>query len=203
MLNALPNDTKLFENPILVRGIAQIISTPPNQSSDAKMPPIIRDGKHDAPLSFRFVEQCGRLVDTQTKRAVRSHAMREVRNRQKQKKQMRVNSLCQCSTKTPISPMPKREKTSFKLDSTDFHLPLVISKRCKHCSGLQFFESPPSPDVERLSPKITTLAVAQLDPFGTTAQVPASLAVRFSSELEVITSHSEYICRSVHPSFHR
>jgi hypothetical protein len=154
------------------------------------MTPIFKDGMHDAPLSFRFVEQSGRLVDKETKRAVRSHAMREVRSRQKQKKQM-INSLCQCSTSTPAFPMPKRKTTSFKLDSVEYRLPLVISERCKQCSGLQFFECPHSPDVEQLAPNITTLAVAQFDPFGSVIELPTNLTVKFSRELEVIKSHSE------------
>jgi hypothetical protein len=67
----------------------------------------------------------------------------------------------------------------------------VISKRCKQCSGLQFFEYPPSPEVDKLSPNTTALAVAQFDPFGSVIELPASLTVKFSRELEVIKSHSE------------
>jgi hypothetical protein len=152
------------------------------------MGPSLKDS-NGPPLAFRFVSQSGRLVDKKTKRAVRSHAMREVRSRQKQKRQIKDNSLCRCSTSPPASPV--LGTGGCRLDDMNPNLPLVISKRCSQCAGMKFLECPSSPEMEQLSPNITMFAVAQFDPFGSVTELPDSLTRNFSYELEAIKAHGE------------
>lgn len=140
------------------------------------------------PLSFRFVSQSGRLVDAQTKRAVRSHAMREVRSRQKKKHQNTVNSLCQCSTPIPASPTVK---SGWRIDENEnTNLPLVVSKRCV-CGGMSFVECLP-PEVVGMVVTGAGLAIFGVGT-GLELELPVRLVRRFGGEIEGIKAHGKSI----------
>src|SRR6266699_1384261 len=147
--------------------------------------------KHGPPLAYRFVGQSGRKIDESTHSAIRSHAMKEFRNRQRQQKQLEILrsgqqfgkdkdlDLCRCLPLAQHSSAASEQYSKRRRLGTSSTTPTPASERCYCCGRLR---SPLSQEVAVLQqPSVATFAAAGLDPFNSITELPASLISKFSN----------------------
>ncbi|KIM94807.1 hypothetical protein OIDMADRAFT_149363 [Oidiodendron maius Zn] len=164
---------------------------------------------HAPPLAYHFVRQSGRKIDESTRSGIRSHAMKEFRNRQRQQKQRRIVqsgqqsviekdlSLCRC---LPRGQIPSASTEQYSGKSRD-DLPLTslesTSGYCYHCGKAQllgFSQSQEMDIVQQCSIPTDTFAAADFDPFNSIADLPPPLTSKFSNEINAIKSHAITFC---------
>ena len=156
------------------------------------------------PLSYRFVRQSGRKVDESSRSAIRSHAMKEFRKRQRQQKQLETVqsgqklvvengiSLCRCSTLAQLSSAPSEHYSTIRRLDTPTAPLTPAPEPCYLCSRVQSLRMSPSQQMnvlQQLSSPIASFAAADFDPFNSIAELPPSLTSKFSSEINIIKTH--------------
>jgi hypothetical protein len=164
--------------------------------------------RHGPPLAYRFIRQSGRKIDESTHRPIRSHAMKEVRNRQRQQKQLELVrsgqqsakekdlSLCRCLPLAQLSAAASEQYSKGRTLDTSSTTLASASERCYRCGGVQLLRLSPSQEMDVLqqpSSCIPTFAAADFDPFNSTTELPPSLTSKFSYEINAIKTHGWYI----------
>ena len=163
--------------------------------------------KQGRPLAYRFVGQSSRKVDQSSHSAIRSHAMKEFRNRQRQQKKQEILrtgqqsvmeddlSLCRCLPLAQLS-LASSEQYS-KSQRLDTSSPPFTSapECCDRCGGVRLLRSSPSQQVDVLQQhsSLTTFATADFDPFDSITELPLSLTSKFTNEINAIKTHGSYI----------
>jgi hypothetical protein len=156
------------------------------------------------PLAYRFVRQSSRKVDESSHSAIRSHAMKEFRKRQRQQKQLEIVqsgqqsvvengiSLCRCLTLAQLSP-PSSEQHSKRrrlhTPPTPFSPTPEPCCLCRRVQSLRMSSSQHMNALQQLSSPIATFSAADFDPFNSIIELPPSLTSKFSSEINVIKTH--------------
>jgi hypothetical protein len=165
----------------------------------------IRDGP---PLAYRFVGQSGRKVDESAHSAIRSHAMKEFRNRQRQQKQLEIVrtgqesaeekeelGICRCLPLAQLSSATSEEYLDSRRFDTSLTTLTSASERCYRCGRVQLLRLSPSQEMgvlQQLSSSIASFAAADFDPFNSIAELPPSLTSKFSNEINAIKTHGWY-----------
>lgn len=155
--------------------------------------------RHAPPLAYHFVEQAGFKIDESTRSGIRSHAMKEVRNRQRQQKQVETVhsgqqsftekgiSLCRCLAVAQFSSVSSRQNLETRRVDTS---PRSTADHC--CNREQLFAlslSQHRDGLQQLSSSMATFATADFNPFHSIPDLPVSLTLKFSNEINVIKSH--------------
>lgn len=145
--------------------------------------------RHAPPLAYHFVGQAGSKIDESTRSGIRSHAMKEFRNKQRQQKQVEIVqsnqqsvienglSLCRC--------LPEAHFSSLTLLTP-------TSGHCYHCNGAQLVGSSPSQwwdDGQQLPSSLTTCPAVDFNLLNSITDLPPSLTSKFSNEINAIKSH--------------
>ena len=161
--------------------------------------------RHGPPLAYRFVGQSGRKIDESTHSTIRSHAMKEFRNRQRQQKQLEILrsgqqfgkdkdlNLCQCLPPAQHSSAASVQDSKRRRLDTSSTTPTSASERCYYCGRLRSSLSQEMAAQQQPS-SIATFAAADFDPFNSITELPASLTSKFSNEINAIKTHGWYIC---------
>jgi hypothetical protein len=159
---------------------------------------------HGPPLAYRFVRQSGRKIDESAHSGIRSHAMKEFRNRQRQQKQLRSAqsdpqpviekdpSLCQCLPHGQISSTSPEQSSGRQRVGLSLTSLRSASSRCYHCGKVQSlgFSQPQEIDtLQQHSIPTDTFAAADFDPFNSITDLPLPLASKFSNEINAIKYH--------------
>ena len=160
------------------------------------------EARHGPPLAYRFVGQSGRKIDESTHSAIRSHAMKEFRNRQRQQKQLESGqqfgkdkdlSLCRCPPPTQHSSAASEQYSKRRRLDTSSTTLTSAPERCYCCGRLRSSLSQEMAVLQQPS-SIATFAAADFDPFSSITELPASLTSKFSNEINAIKTHGWYIC---------
>jgi hypothetical protein len=155
------------------------------------------------PLAYRFVGQSGRKIDESTQSAIRSHAMKEFRNRQRQQRQLETVrsghqsaegkdlSTCQCLPLAQLSSAAFEQYSKRQRLDTSSTTLTSASERCHRCGRVQLLRLSPSQEMNLLqqSSSIPTFAAADFDPFNSIAELPPSLTSKFSNEINALKTH--------------
>jgi hypothetical protein len=160
--------------------------------------------RHARPLAYHFVRQSGRKIDESARTGIRSHAMKEVRNRQRQQKQLgivqsghqsvieKVPSLCRCLPRGQISSAPEEHYSGgLRVDMSLTSLQRT-SVHCYHCGRVQLLGLSQPQEIDALqqhSIPTDTFASADFDPFNSIIDLPLPLASKFSNEINAIKSY--------------
>jgi hypothetical protein len=152
------------------------------------------------PMAYSFVAQSGRKVGQSTQGTIRSHAMREVRNRQRRERRERSvrrgspsagYKICRCLMVVQSSsaePGPSSENPGSD-KSTNYP---ASKQHCHRCGGRQLstLPQPKQMDIlQQFSPTVASFAAADFDPFNAVAELPESLTSRFPDEIRAVTAH--------------
>jgi hypothetical protein len=161
--------------------------------------------RHGPPLAYRFVGQSGRKIDESTHSAIRSHAMKEFRNRQRQQKQLEILrsgqqsgkdkdlSLCRCLPLAQHSSDASEQYSKRRRLGTSSTTLTSACERCYYCGKLRSSLSQEMAVVQQPS-SVATFAAADFDPFNSITELPVSLTFKFSNEINAIKTHGWYIC---------
>lgn len=160
--------------------------------------------RHAPPLAYHFVGQAGSKIDESTRSGIRSHAMKEVRNKQRQQKQVEIVqrnqqsvtandlSLCRCLPAAQFSSASSEQYLERQRDDTSLTRLTPLSSHCYHCNRAQLVGWPPSQwrdDGLQLSSSMTNCAAVEFNPFNSITGLPQSLTSKFSDEINAIKSH--------------
>ena len=160
--------------------------------------------RHAPPLAYHFVGQAGSKIDESTRSGIRSHAMKEVRNKQRQQKQVGIVksgeqfvtenelNLYRCFPVAQVlSASSKQCLKRRRIDTSS--TPLVLaSDHCYHYRRAQLFglsQSRQRDDVQQPSSSMATFAAVDLNPFNSIIDLPSSPNSKLSDEIKAIKQH--------------
>ncbi|KIM92659.1 hypothetical protein OIDMADRAFT_36437 [Oidiodendron maius Zn] len=164
--------------------------------------------RHAQPLAYHFVGQVGSKIDESTRSGIRSHAMKEVRNKQRQQKQVETMqsgqqsvidkdfSLCQGLPVAGLFSASSKQNLGGRRIDVSSALLTSISDHCYRCRA-QLFELTPSQqrdDLLQPSSSMATVVAADFNPFNSMTGLPPSLTLKFSDEIDAIKSHAIAFC---------
>jgi hypothetical protein len=160
------------------------------------------------PPEYRFVRQFGRRVEKSSHTAIRSHAMKGFRKKQRQQKQLEIMRsgqqsvvkndirLCHCSPLTQLSSASSEQYSQIgKCDMPPTHFTPAPepSHLCGKVKSLRISPSQRMNVPQQLSSSIATLGATDFDPFNSITELHPSLTSKFSNEINVIKAHGSYI----------
>lgn len=160
------------------------------------------------PPEYRFVRQFGRKVEKSSHTAIRSHAMKGFRKKQRQQKQLEIVQsgqqsvvkndirLCHCSPLTQLSSASSEQYSQIgkcDIPPTHFTPAPEPSHLCGKVKSLRISPSHRMNVPQQLSSSIATLAATDFDPFNSITELHPSLTSKFSNEINVIKAHGSYI----------
>jgi len=160
------------------------------------------------PPEYSFVRQFGRKVEKSSHTAIRSHAMKGFRKKQRQQKQLEIVrsgqqyvvdndiSLCHCLPPTQLSSASSEQYSQIRkcdIPPTHFTPAPEPSHLCGKVKSLRIFPSQRVNVPQQLSSPIATLAAIDFDPFNSITELHPSLTSKFSNEINIIKAHGSYI----------
>ncbi|KAE8446537.1 hypothetical protein EG329_011869 [Mollisiaceae sp. DMI_Dod_QoI] len=162
-------------------------------------------GRQRPPVAYSFVAQSGRKIDQSTQGTIRSHAMREFRNRQRQDRQQRgvqpVSArsgyrICRCPPSLQSSSADEASSSQNQGFDTSSEIG-GPTERCHHCGGIQLSNMTPPQQVNILQKPASTVAsfaAADFDPFNSIVELPPPLTSKFSGEINAVKAHAITFC---------
>lgn len=153
------------------------------------------EDRHGPPVAFRFIGQSGRKVDASSHVAIRSHAMTEFRNRQRQQRQQLQsapgNKPCQCRHIAGYSSKATGTNSEKQLCDASPQLPC---RPCNSCGNIQS----PAQSSSRLAtsrqttPPAVVLSGAGLFDFSSIGELLPAIPSKFIDEINTIKTHGQF-----------
>lgn len=152
------------------------------------------EGRHGPPVAFRFIGQSGRKVDESSHAAIRSHAMTEFRNRQRQQRQQlqsaSAKKLDHCQCRPIAASSSKATKKNSEKQSSD----ALTQSSCRRCGKIQSRTkaSPKLVASRQAAPPAVVLSGAGLFDFSSISELIPCIPSKFIDEINAIKTHGPY-----------